>query len=83
MESMYKRIALAIERLGLETRPTDHLSFYCLGKREAADETDWDELGAPDPCTGAEIVRDTLRHPIYVHSKLMVVDDDYVVIGKD
>jgi len=81
MESMYKRIALAIERLGTDTRPSDHLSFYCLGTREGVDETDWDELGAPDPATGAEIVRETLRHPIYVHSKLMVVDDDYVVIG--
>ncbi len=21
------------------------------------------------------------RHPIYVHSKLMIVDDDYVILG--
>ena len=25
--------------------------------------------------------RHTLRHPIYVHSKLMIVDDDYIVVG--
>ena len=33
------------------------------------------------PDTAADTVRHTLRHPIYVHSKLMIVDDDYIVIG--
>ena len=28
---MYKRIAVAIEKAGCGTHPTDHLSFYCLG----------------------------------------------------
>ena len=39
------------------------------------------DLENPAPGSGAEFVRNTLRHPIYVHSKLMVVDDDYIVIG--
>ena len=39
------------------------------------------DLENPAPGSGAELVRNTLRHPIYVHSKLMVVDDDYIVIG--
>ena len=39
------------------------------------------DLENPSPGSGAEMVRNTLRHPIYVHSKLMVVDDDYIVIG--
>ena len=26
-------------------------------------------------------LRETLRYPIYVHSKMMVVDDSYVIIG--
>jgi len=85
IESMYKRIAIAIEKAGCGTHPTDHLSFYCLGKREGLEDEDLlaalDELDAPAPATGAEIVRETLRHPIYVHSKLMIVDDDYIVIG--
>lgn len=25
--------------------------------------------------------RESLRHPIYVHSKMMIVDDDYVLVG--
>ena len=31
IEAMYKRIAIAIEKAGCGTHPTDHLSFYCLG----------------------------------------------------
>ena len=83
MEAMYKRIAIAIEKSGCGTHPSDHLSFYCLGKGENLDDLEpvLDILGNPAPATGAEIVRESLRHPIYVHSKLMIVDDDYIVIG--
>jgi len=83
IESMYKRIAIAIEKNGCGTHPTDHLSFYCLGKREGPEDIEpvLSSLSAPAPATGAEKVRETLRHPIYVHSKLMIVDDDYIVIG--
>ena len=80
---MYKRIAIAIEKAGCGTHPTDHLSFYCLGKGEDISDIEpvLDSLCAPPPATGAEMVRESLRHPIYVHSKLMIVDDDYIVIG--
>ena len=104
IEAMYKRIAIAIEKAGCGTHPTDHLSFYCLGikkrsqnsktpikmicsyvlgKREGEEDLAAviGDLGEPTPATGAELVRSTLRHPIYVHSKLMIVDDDYIVIG--
>ena len=80
IESMYARIGAAIERLGTGTDPTDHLSFYCMGKRESPEDVP-DGLEDPDPSTGAALTRETLRHPVYVHSKLMVVDDDYLVCG--
>jgi len=80
IESMYARIGNAIEKLGTGTDPTDHLSFYCLGKRESPEDVP-DGLEDPTPCTGAAAARDSLRHPVYVHSKLMVVDDDYLVCG--
>ena len=35
----------------------------------------------PEPETPAAAVRKSLRHPIYVHSKLMIVDDDYLIVG--
>lgn len=80
ISAMYKRIAIAIEREGCGTHPSDHLSFYCLGKRESPEDLP-DCLEDTLPDTAADIVRHSLRHPIYVHSKLMIVDDDYIVIG--
>jgi len=83
MQSMLKRIAIAIEKAGCGTHPSDHLSFYCLGKREGLQDIQpvLEHLCDPTPASGAELVRESLRHQIYVHSKLMIVDDDYVVIG--
>ena len=80
MQMMYKRIFKAIERMGLDTRATDYLTFYCLGKRESPDEVP-DDLLPPEPGTQAELVRQTLRHPVYVHSKLMIADDEYIIVG--
>jgi len=80
MEMMYKRLWRALDRLGLDNHPTDFLSFYCLGKRESPEEVPEDLLDAPAG-SGAEIVRESLRHPIYVHSKLMIVDDEYIIVG--
>jgi len=79
-EMMYKRISRALERLGLDNHPKDFLSFYCLGKRESAEDVP-DDLIPPAPGSGAEMVRYTLRHPIYVHSKLLVADDEYIIVG--
>jgi phospholipase D1/2 len=72
MECMYKRIYRALELVGSSQHPTDYLSFYCLGKRESPDEVP-DDLADPAPGSGAEQVRVTLRHPIYVHSKASAV----------
>ena len=80
MESMYHKIAKAIEKSGSKGHPQDYLNFYCLGKRESAADVP-EDLDCPDDDCPAGIVRKTLRHPIYVHSKLMVVDDDYIVVG--
>ena len=35
----------------------------------------------PEPGTPAAAAKNSLRHPIYVHSKLMIVDDDYIILG--
>ena len=80
MEMMYKRIHRALEKRGLNAPATDFLSFYCIGKREDPDEVPYDLL-PPTPGTGAAITRETLRHPIYVHSKLLIVDDEYILLG--
>jgi len=80
MQSMYKEIASAIEESGAGTHPTDYLMFFCLGKRESPDEVP-EDLEAPAEGSLVEAVRNSLRHPIYVHSKMTIIDDDYVLVG--
>eukprot|EP00092_Neocalanus_flemingeri_P059220 GFUD01070724.1.p1 GENE.GFUD01070724.1~~GFUD01070724.1.p1 ORF type:complete len:230 (-),score=36.84 GFUD01070724.1:233-886(-) len=80
MESMYQSIAQAIKKSGSKGHPQDYLNFYCLGKRESPDQVP-EYLDNPEDDTPAHKVRKSLRHPVYVHSKLMVVDDDYIVVG--
>jgi len=80
MESMYWRIGNAIAQRGLHRHPTDYLMFFCPGKQECPDDVP-DSLLEPDSDTPASLVRSSLRHPIYVHSKMMIVDDDYIIVG--
>ncbi|XP_064116964.1 uncharacterized protein LOC135222708 [Macrobrachium nipponense] len=80
MEMMYRDIARAIEANELDTHPRDYLSFFCLGKGECPDEIP-EDLPAPQPGTPASVLREQARLMIYVHSKMMIVDDDYILIG--
>ena len=81
IQSMYRRIANTIKENGSDTHPADYLKFFCLGKREGPEDVPVDELGVPDPGSQPETIRSTLRHCIYVHSKMTIVDDDYILIG--
>jgi phospholipase D1/2 len=76
MESMFLAVAETLATAGSKAHPTDFLNFYCLGTREAEHQVPA-SLAAPEAGSAAERVRRSLRHPVYVHSKLMVVDDDY------
>ena len=80
MQAMYTNIAEALTEAGAGGHPQDYLNFYCLGKRESPDDVP-DYLHSPEVGSPAETVRRTLRHPIYVHSKLMIVDDRDIVLG--
>ncbi len=83
METMYRRVAKAIKENGVEAHPTDYLSFYCLAKRESPDEMPEGEFAEPDAETAPLVakVRDSRRHCVYVHCKMTIFDDDYVLIG--
>ena len=81
MESMYMKIAAAINEAGNGRHPTDYLSFYCLGKRESPDEMP-EGLADPDPGSLAETVRKSRRHPVYVHSKMTVRISSLIMILK-
>ena len=80
METMYKMIASAIDENDAGTHPKDYLMFFCLAKRESRDEVP-DDLIQPESGSLAETLRQSMRHCIYVHSKMSIFDDEYILVG--
>jgi len=84
VRSMYREIGRAIREANvpphLGQHPTDWLIFLCPGKRELPGPH-MDVLDPPEPGSLAEVFRRTMRQMIYVHSKMMVVDDSYILVG--
>ena len=77
---MYRRVGDALEQTGASaggSHPTDWLLFLCPGKREAPGPH-LENLQEPNEEFAAQF-RKTLRFPIYVHSKMMIVDDSYII----
>ncbi|KAK1418721.1 hypothetical protein QVD17_27867 [Tagetes erecta] len=84
MQMMYETIHDALVEVGLEGvfSPQDYLNFFCLGNREAVGPHD--NVGDKSPGsvnTPQGLARKSRRFMIYVHSKGMIVDDEYVIIG--
>ncbi|KAJ0444383.1 putative phospholipase D [Helianthus annuus] len=79
MQMMYETIYKALLEVGLEEAhsPQDYLNFFCLGNREDSGlKHDYYFDYSPEALT-----RKNRRFMIYVHSKGMIVDDEYVIIG--
>ncbi|XP_010523062.1 PREDICTED: phospholipase D beta 1 [Tarenaya hassleriana] len=84
MQMMYETIYKALVEMGLEGAftPQDYLNFFCLGNRETVDGIDHSGTGSPSSANTPQVLsKKSRRFMIYVHSKGMVVDDEYVVIG--
>ncbi|KAF3621195.1 Phospholipase D gamma 2 [Capsicum annuum] len=81
MQMMYETIYKALEEVGLENAysPQDYLNFYCLGNREAGKVEGNESPAAAN--TPQAFSRKSRRFMIYVHSKGMIVDDEYVILG--
>eukprot|EP01004_Peranema_trichophorum_P005911 NODE_4750_length_1119_cov_59.240964_g4214_i0.p1 GENE.NODE_4750_length_1119_cov_59.240964_g4214_i0~~NODE_4750_length_1119_cov_59.240964_g4214_i0.p1 ORF type:complete len:255 (-),score=54.98 NODE_4750_length_1119_cov_59.240964_g4214_i0:353-1060(-) len=78
IEMMYKMIATALDKYGPDTaKPTDYLAVYCLAKREVGKSPAAHFLNDSEQ----RILCGTRRHPIYVHSKMIIVDDEYILVG--
>ena len=83
IEAMHKEVQKALDTrmanssdFGLKV--SDYLNFYCWGTRET--EKGSEAKGNPD--TEDEMVLSkTRRHQIYIHSKMMIVDDEVALIG--
>jgi phospholipase D1/2 len=89
MESMYTRIVAALRRRKElakkngtavpDAHAQDYLNFYCLATRETSEGDT--SAQAPKPKTDEETLSKTRRHLIYVHSKMVIVDDAIAIIG--
>ncbi|KAL5727768.1 phospholipase D [Ranunculus cassubicifolius] len=84
MQMMYETIYKALEEAGLEQAftPQDYLNFFCLGNREAPTGNDGSFGGSPTASNSPQaLTKKSRRFMIYVHSKGMIVDDEYVILG--
>ncbi|KAL4602679.1 hypothetical protein ACB092_10G071300 [Castanea dentata] len=84
MQMMYEMIYNALKEVGLETEyePQDYLNFFCLGNREASDrEESLDAEDSTAVMTPQALAQRSRRFMVYVHSKGMIVDDEYVILG--
>ncbi|KAG5564446.1 hypothetical protein RHGRI_000588 [Rhododendron griersonianum] len=81
MQMMYTEIAQAIRSKGIEASPKDYLTFFCLGNREVKNSGEYMPSESPEPNTNYSRAQEARRFMIYVHAKMMIVDDEYIIIG--
>ncbi|XP_073044081.1 phospholipase D alpha 1-like [Primulina eburnea] len=81
MEMMYTDIVQALKSKGIEANPKDYLTFFCLGNRETKKSGEYEPLEKPDHDTVYGRAQQARRGMIYVHAKMMIVDDEYIIIG--
>ncbi|KAM7276661.1 hypothetical protein ACFE04_018527 [Oxalis oulophora] len=81
IEMMYTDITQALHQIKLDTNPREYLTIFCLGNREKEQpgENIQTEAAALDSAyRRAQIAR---RFKINVNSKLIIVDDEYIIVG--
>ncbi|XP_028791513.1 phospholipase D alpha 1 [Neltuma alba] len=81
MEMMYKDIIQALRANGIEEDPRNYLTFFCLGNRELKKPGEYEPSERPDPDSDYSRAQEARRFMIYVHAKMMIVDDEYIIIG--
>ncbi|KAI3677338.1 hypothetical protein L1987_86963 [Smallanthus sonchifolius] len=81
MEMMYKDVASEIRAKGIEADLRDYLTFFCLGNREVKKPGEYEPPEKPEPDSDYGRAQESRRFMIYVHAKMMIVDDEYIIIG--
>lgn len=79
MQMMYHRVSNAISSTGSDAHPQDYLLFLCLGNKEGHESVPPELIAPEDPSAVAAFEHRRLM--IYVHSKMAVFDDEYVIVG--
>jgi phosphatidylserine/phosphatidylglycerophosphate/cardiolipin synthase-like enzyme len=59
-----------------DAHPLDYLQFYCLGNRETQSPADPPPLQPASRDSPLSRIQATRRFMVYVHSKMMIVDDE-------
>ncbi|KAL1212636.1 Phospholipase D alpha 3 [Cardamine amara subsp. amara] len=81
MEMMYTDIVIALRKKGLDANPRDYLTFFCLGNREVSHAGEYLPPMKPGASSDYARSQESRRFMIYVHSKMMIVDDEYIILG--
>ncbi|XP_021716431.1 phospholipase D alpha 4-like [Chenopodium quinoa] len=81
MTTMYRLIGQAIKETGGQAHPKDYLNFFCLANREKKGEGEFVPPFSPHHSTSYWKAQTNRRFMVYVHSKIMIVDDIYMLIG--
>ncbi|XP_048322250.2 phospholipase D alpha 1 [Ziziphus jujuba] len=81
MDMMYRDIARALKAKGLKAEPKDYLTFLCVGNREIKKSGEYEPPEKPKDGTDYSRAQKSRRYMIYVHSKMMIVDDEYIIVG--
>ncbi|XP_058074453.1 phospholipase D alpha 1 isoform X3 [Magnolia sinica] len=81
MEMMYTDIAEALRAKGLEANPKEYLTFFCLANREVKKEGEYIPKEEPEADSDYSRAQQARRFMIYVHAKMLIVDDEYIIIG--
>ncbi|PHT45772.1 Phospholipase D beta 1 [Capsicum baccatum] len=82
-KTMYETIYKALQEVGLQNiyEPQGYLIFLCLGNCEVLKNGITTVAKSLKPSTPQELTQKSRRFMIYVHSKGMIVDDEYVILG--
>lgn len=81
MTMMYKDIITALRAKGSDEDPRNYLTFFCLANREVKKDGEYEPSEQPEPDSDYERAQQNRRFMIYVHSKMMIVDDEYIIVG--
>ncbi|XP_042489404.1 phospholipase D alpha 1-like [Macadamia integrifolia] len=81
MEMMYTDIFQALHAKGIEADLRDYLTFFCLGNREMKKSGEYEPSEQAEPDSDYGRAQKARRFMIYVHAKMMIVDDEYIIIG--